>query len=101
MEHYTTLIIQCLCYVYAGRINTSESIMFYEANTSHSTYQNASFVPMFIPQFSSPADEKTAQAICDNNSQCLLDYAATGNIQLATATNNNSQAITSTSRLFG
>ena len=56
---------------------------------------------MFAPQFNSAAEEQTAQAICDNNAQCLLDYAATGNVQLATATNNNSQAVLSTSKLFG
>ena len=74
--------------------------MFYEVGTSHSTYQNTSFVPMFVPQFSSPAEEQAAQATCGSNAQCLLDYAATGSLQMASATIASSQAINSTVRLF-
>ena len=75
--------------------------MYYETSTSHSTYQDTFFVPMFVPQFSSPTEEQAAQATCGINAQCLLDYAATGNVQMASATITSSQAVNSTSRLFG
>lgn len=60
--------------------------MYYEAGKSTSQYQNTSFIPMFTPIFSSTTARKAATALCGSNTQCLLDYAATGNAEMATAT---------------
>ena len=84
-----------------GRTKSDESIMFYEAGINHSTYQNPSFLPMFVPQFSSPAEKQEAEAMCGGNEQCLLDYAATGNNQMASATIANNEAVNATTHLFG
>ena len=75
--------------------------MFYEAGTTHSTYQKPTFIPVFVPQFSSPAVELAAYAACKNNSQCLLDYAVTENVQIATTTFITTEAVNSTTVFFG
>ena len=75
--------------------------MYYEGGKTHSTYQNPTFIPVFVPQFSSPAVELAAYATCSNNAQCLLDYAVTGNAQIATTTLTTTEAVNSTSFLFG
>ena len=87
--------------LFKGRTTNDESIMFYETGTYHSTYQNKSFIPMFVPQFRSPAEEEAARNTCGSNSQCLFDYAATGDSQLANAVIANTKAVNSTTRLFG
>ena len=75
--------------------------MYYETGSSHTTYQNKFFIPMFVPRFHSQAEEQAARDTCGSNSQCLLDYAATGNNQLASAVMANAEAVNTTTRLFG
>ena len=74
--------------------------MHYNPGTTHSSYQNSSFVPLFAPAFSSAAKEQEAKDVCGSNTQCLLDYSATGNEKLAKATVANTLAFTEINQLF-
>jgi hypothetical protein len=70
----------------AGRIEASESFMWYPPSAVPSSFQNTSFTPIFQPIFSTPELAAQADALCGGVTTCLLDYAATGNSDVANAT---------------
>jgi non-ribosomal peptide synthetase component F len=74
--------------------------MYYSDGDSHAAHQQASFVPMFTATFTSQASEQAAHDLCGDDSNCLLDYAATNNAQLALTSANNTRTGTSTNQLF-
>ncbi len=89
------------CCVCIGRIRSSESIMFYSSGSgSSASYQKPGFVPMFVAQFKSSAVQQTAQVVCGTSSQCLLDYAVTGNAHFANTTLNIGRTVGATNELF-
>lgn len=97
-----TVLHALLCCANTGRIPASESIMFYGIGSgSYASFQNASFVPMFVPKFKNSAAQQAAQAVCGTNLQCLLDYAATNNPKFANATRNTDKAVASANKMFG
>jgi hypothetical protein len=76
--------------------------MFYAGGPgSYASFQNASFVPMFVAQFRTNAARQAALALCGTNLQCQLDYAATNNPEFANATRNTDSAVAATNRMFG
>lgn len=60
--------------------------MWYPPGVESSSFQDTTFVPMLTPTFSSLAQQQQAEALCGGSASCLLDYAATGNANLAAAT---------------
>jgi hypothetical protein len=74
--------------------------MYYSDGDSHAAHQQPSFVPMFTATFTSETSEQAARDLCGDDSNCLLDYAATNNAQLALTSANNTQTGTSTNQLF-
>lgn len=70
----------------SGRISQQESIMWYPPGEEPSSFQDTTFVPMQTPTFSSLAQQQQAEALCGGIVSCLLDFAATGNADVAAAT---------------
>lgn len=76
--------VNALCYV--GRLQTDESIMWYPPQVTSDQFQDKSFIPVFSPVFLSDDDLQNATKLCGEDKNCLLDFALTGNIQVALAT---------------
>ena len=70
---------------FLGRILEGESIMWYRTNFNSTSFQNTSFQPIFTPTFTA-AEEVHVQQLCGDDDNCRLDYAATRNDAIATAT---------------
>jgi deleted-in-malignant-brain-tumors protein 1 len=75
--------------------------MYYTSGASTASYQNLAFVPMFEPVFQSSAMQQAAQTVCGGNTQCLLDYSATGNELLARSTQITGKSFVNINQLLG
>ncbi|XP_013419198.1 sushi domain-containing protein 2 [Lingula anatina] len=67
------------------RTTSATSLFTYDVGTSHSTYQNTGFVPLFEVSLAS-ANTTELFLICGDNDQCIFDYVSTGNTDIAQAT---------------
>ena len=71
-------------YLSIGRILDDESLMWYAEGISSDDFQDSSFQPIFTPSFTTQ-EEAHVQQLCGDDSSCRLDYAATRNTDVATA----------------
>ena len=60
--------------------------MWYPSRVTTEFFQIPSFIPVFAPSFLSETDRQIALSLCGNDENCLLDYATTGNVEIALAT---------------
>ena len=72
--------------LYSGITEPEESIFTYQEGTSFDTFNFPDFIPTFSPTFADPNLEAQALDICDGDSFCLFDIAATGNIAIGSST---------------
>ena len=64
-------------------VTNSSSIFAYDIGTSYATYNDRNYRPSFSVTFASPALQQQAATVCQNNSQCLLDVAASGSVSFS------------------
>ena len=68
-----------------GKTEANESIFTYETGSSHASYVDPSFEPLFEL---SPADSATAENVtrmCGGSEECVFDYFVTGSLTIAMA----------------
>ena len=66
--------------------NESESLFTYSGNQSWADYYDPLFSPVFEPTFSDPDLEEDAREICDGDTFCLFDIAATKRVDIGMST---------------
>jgi len=54
----------------AGRINASESILWYRSGWNSATYTDLTFVPLY---FDMTTVNQTVQDVCNNDQTCMYD----------------------------
>ena len=72
-----------------GFINKSESLFTYNEQISQNW--ESFYDPSFEPLFAINEDSPLLQSICQNNTFCLYDIAATGNTEIGMSTLNSSK----------
>ena len=77
--------------IFSGQITDNESLFTYGPNENVSTYENASFVPMFVEEivWADNATEQQAKEKCGGDAVCLFDAASTNDVSIGL----NSQAV--------
>ncbi|XP_068694477.1 uncharacterized protein [Montipora foliosa] len=69
---------------------STESLFVYQQGSSHATYHNPHFQPIFADEqkldFSDKDLEKEAQNICGDSTQCMFDIFTTGKVRIGRAT---------------
>ena len=65
----------------------------YQPEHNWDSFYDPYFVPSFEPNFSDPTLESKANEICGDDSSCLFDIAATGNIDVGISTLESSKII--------
>ena len=69
---------------------STESLFVYQQGSSHATYRNPHFQPIFADEqkldFSDKDLEKEAQNICGDSTQCMFDIFTTGKVRIGRAT---------------
>ena len=68
---------------YAGRTTADESLFVYDTGSSHTTYVDSSFEPVFVTPSESGDAMDTANRMCGGSQQCIFDYLLTGKESLA------------------
>ena len=75
-----------------GIINTANLSLFtYNEDKSWADYYDPSFSPVFEPTFSDPDLEEDAREICDGDTFCLFDIAATKSVAIGMSTMQGNQ----------
>ena len=78
----------------AGIVDTpGDSLFYYEQGESWVTYFDPYFEPVYQPHFENPDLETEAAMLCGDDTSCLFDIAATGNLEIGLATLQTSQEI--------
>ena len=69
------------CFYWSGRTNEVDSVFYYTAATSYSTYATTGFQPLFVEDVlanMTASERAAAQLTCGDNKECLFDLAVTG-----------------------
>ena len=69
----------------------AESLFTYQDGQSWATYYSPSFIPVYDASFKDADLEAKAREVCDNDTFCLFDIAATGKVELGMSTHQGSQ----------
>ena len=74
--------------VLSGQISQSQSLFTYAQNESVDTFKDTGFVPMFADNitWSNDTVREKAEALCDDDSECLFDVASTNDLSIGEAT---------------
>ena len=73
--------------------SATKSLFVYQPEHNWDSFYDPYFVPSFEPNFSDPTLESKANEICGDDSSCLFDIAATGNIDVGISTLESSKII--------
>jgi hypothetical protein len=73
--------------------NPRRSLFTYRNGTSWAGFYDPSFSPVFEPTFSDSDLEETAREICDGDTFCLFDIAATKRVDIGTSTMQGNQEL--------
>ena len=65
----------------------------YQPEKNWDTFYDPYFVPSFERTFNNPELESRAIEICGNDTSCLFDIAATGNIDVGISTHESTKTI--------
>ncbi|XP_055346501.1 uncharacterized protein LOC129593987 [Paramacrobiotus metropolitanus] len=69
------------------RVTAAETLFIYESPETYDTINDPNFRPVFdVTQTMNETFKQKVKEICGNNTECLFDVAATGNIRLGQAT---------------
>ena len=68
---------------YAGRTTADDSLFVYDTGSSHATYVDSSFEPVFVTSSVSSDAMDAANRMCGGSQQCVFDYLLTGKESLA------------------
>ena len=80
--------------MYAGIVDSARrSLFFYQPGESWDIFYDPYFLPSYQPNFSNPELESQAEEICGEDTFCLFDIAATGNVDVGRATRESSMFI--------
>ena len=58
----------------------------YQPGQNWDAFYDPYFIPSYKPPFSNPELEERAKEVCGNDTFCLFDIAATGNVDVGVAT---------------
>ncbi|XP_033100073.1 sushi domain-containing protein 2-like [Anneissia japonica] len=68
-------------------IDPQDALFYYEPGEAHNDYSNPTFVPLFEIPNNVDADE--VKRVCGDNFECMFDYQASGDPEIAQATRTN------------
>ena len=66
--------------------NETDSLFSYNNGESWATFYRPDYQPLFSLVFASPELEAEAREVCQNDTFCLYDIAATGRVELGMTT---------------
>ena len=73
--------------------NEADSLFSYNDGESWATFYRPNYQPLFDLVFASPELEAEAREVCQNDTFCLYDIAATGRVQLGMTTLRGNQEL--------
>lgn len=73
--------------------DSADSLFTYDQSDSFNTYYQPNYVPAFEIAFDSSSLQSDAMTLCQNNTPCLFDIAATGEVEVGVATLNDMENI--------
>ena len=92
MKYYSlhSFFVSLMYTLRAGTVNSAgKSLFVYKSEESWDTFSN----PSYQPNFRNTEPESQAMEICDKHEFCLFDIAATGIVDITTATYEGSTII--------
>ena len=77
-------------------VSEEDSLMYYTDNTDWYTYNNNSFVPVFVDDidnwvWSSEQLKTDAYSVCSNDTSCLYDVFITGKLEIGESTKSTAE----------
>ena len=66
--------------------NEDDSLFTYKIGENWTTFYQPQYIPLYESVFPNPALEENAKAVCNNNTFCLYDIAATGRAEIGMTT---------------
>ena len=70
-----------------GIVNdSSQSLFSYDSSSDFFSFYDPTFTPTFNPQFNNSELEEQAKQVCQGDTECLFDIAATGRMEIGMAT---------------
>ena len=80
--------------------NPTESLFTYGPNGGWDTFYNPEYQPAFEVIFSDPNQQAQAHEVCGDDSFCLFDIAATGDVGVGATTRESTELQESITELF-